>query len=136
MSKKTIAILFIIGIVMGLVGTGLIIAGIAGSTVNTVSNGYSHISTVQNLGNGPLFAVGVVLAVLAGIPYLIAWIGALVNLGRLQQWVWFILVFIFHGIGLLVYLITGPTTPAGTAQTPQYTPRTDPPQQPSQNYPS
>ncbi len=108
MSKRTIGIFFIVNLIMVVIGVGLIIAGVVGSTYTTSTNGSSQITSFGNL---PLFVTGVVIASLSGIPYLIAWIGALVNLARLQQWVWFVLVLIFHWIALLVYLIAGPTTP-------------------------
>ncbi len=135
MSKRTIGILFILTVIMGLVGAGLIVAGVVGSTFVTTGNRYSTTGHITSFGNLTLFIIGVILASLAGIPYLIAWIGALVNLARLQQWVWFVLVFIFHGIALLIYLIAGPTTPAGVPQYSQYAPRSDLPPQPPQNYP-
>jgi hypothetical protein len=138
MSKRTIGIFFIINVIMALVGVGLIVAGLIGSTYTTTSNGYT---TTGQIGNVPLFVTGVVIVSLSGIPYLIAWIGALINLARLQQWVWFIVVLIFHWIALLVYLIAGPTTPAGVPQYAQYMPPQGYPQQPQdyrqppQNYP-
>ncbi|HEX7737911.1 MAG TPA: hypothetical protein VF458_23895 [Ktedonobacteraceae bacterium] len=128
MSKKTIGILFIVSIVMGLIGGGLIIAGLAGSTFTTATNIYGGTNNqVQNMANPGLFIAGVAVASLAGIPHLIAWIGALVNLGRLGEWVWFVLVLLFSTIALIVYLIAGPTTPR-VAQ--QYAPRPDYPSQP------
>ncbi len=125
MTKRTIGTFFIISIIMDIVGVGMIIGGLIGSTTYTTNNGYS----TGTLGNGPLFAIGVILVSLSAIPYLVAWIGALVNLARLQQWVWFVLMLIFQWITLLIYLIAGPTTP----RFPQYAPYV-PPQQP-QNYP-
>jgi len=135
MRKRTIGILFILHVIMALVGAGLIVAGVVGSTYTTTSNGYSTTGHLTSFGNLPLFVVGVIIASLSGIPYLIAWIGALVNLARLQQWVWFVLLLIFHWIALLIYVIAGPTTPAGVPQYPQYAPRSDLPPQPPQNYP-
>ncbi len=133
MSKRTIGILYIVSIIMGLVGTGLILGGVF---INyTANNVYSTNGQVTGIGNVPLFATGVVIVSLAGILYLIAWIGALVNLARLQQWVWFILMFFFHGIALLIYVIAGPTTPPGV---PQYAQQYMPPQyypQPPPGYP-
>jgi hypothetical protein len=126
MSKRTIGIFFIINVIMALVGVGLIVAGLIGSTYTTTGNGYT---TTGQIGNVPLFVTGVVIASLSGIPYLIAWIGALINLARLQQWVWFIVVLIFHWIALLVYLIAGPTTPPGVPQYAQYMPPQGYPQQ-------
>jgi hypothetical protein len=129
MSKKTIAILYVLFIAMALVGGGLVLAGLAGSTYTNVTNGYSTSYQMQSLGNPPLFVTGVILASLSGIPHLIAWIGALINLGRLQQWVWFVLMLLFSTICLLVYLIAGPQAPR-VAQ--QYAPRQDMPPQPPQ----
>ena len=126
MRKRTIGILYVLSIVMGLVGAGLILAGLAGSTFSNPSTPYSVGSQVATLGNPALFVAGVAIAVLAGIPHLIAWIGALVNLARLQQWVWFVLMLLFSSICLLVYLIAGPTTPAAP-QNPSYAPRPDQP---------
>ena len=144
MRKSTIGVFFVINIIMALVGAGLIVGGVIGSTFTRSIYG----NPTGHFGNLPLFILGVVIVSLSGIPYLVAWIGALVNLARLQQWVWFVLVFIFHWIALLIYLIAGPTTPAGIpryGQYPQYMPpqnypqpRSDlPPQppQPPQNYP-
>ncbi len=117
---------------MALVGAGLIVAGVVGSTFTTTTNGDSTTGHITSFGNLPLFVAGVIIASLAGIPYLIAWIGALINLARLQQWVWFVLLFLFHWIVLLIYLIAGPTTPPGIPQYSQYAPRSG---LPPQNYP-
>ena len=122
MSKRTIGIFFIISVIMDVVGVIMIFGGLIGSTTDTSTQ------TAQ-LGNAPLFGFGILLAALSAIPFLIAWIGALINLGRLQEWVWFILMIIFSWITLLVYLIAGPTT----RRAPQYAPYM-PPQQ-AQNYP-
>ncbi len=110
MRKKTIATYYIISIVMGVVGAGLIIGGLAGSTVATTGTStYGTSGQLQSLGNPALFATGVVIACLAAIPHLVAWIGALVALARLQQWVWFAFMILFSSITLLVYLIAGPS---------------------------
>ena len=92
MSKRTIGILFIVSIIMSLVGAGLIIGGLVGSTYTTTNNAYSTNVQLTSIANTPLFVTGIVIASLSAIPYLIAWIGALVNLARLQQWVWFVLM--------------------------------------------
>jgi hypothetical protein len=134
MRKRTIGIFFIVGVIMALVGAGLIIGGLVGSTYTTYTNDSTTNVQLTSWGNLPLFIVGVVIASLSFIPYLIAWIGALINLARLQQWVWFILVLIFHWIALLVYLIAGPTTPPGVPQYAQYMPPQGYPQ-PPQGYP-
>ncbi len=130
MSKRTIGIFFIVSIIMDLVGVALIIGGLIGSTYTTNGNGYT---TSGQIGNPALFVTGVVITSLSAIPFLIAWIGALVNLARLQQWVWFILMIFFSWITLLVYLVAGPTTPR-VPQYAQYMPQQGYPQQP-QGYP-
>ena len=129
MNKRTIGIFFIVSILMDLIGLGLLVGGLVGSTYTTSTNGYSTNTQVTNFGNLPLFITGVTLLSLSAIPFLIAWIGALINLARLQEWVWFVLMLIFSWITLLVYLFAGPTTP----RVPQYA-QYMPPQQP-QNYP-
>jgi hypothetical protein len=139
MTKKTIGIFFIVSVIMDLIGVGLIIGGLAGSTYTTTTNGYSTNAQVTSFGNLPLFITGVILVSLSAIPYLVAWIGALVNLARLQQLIWFVFMLIFQWITLLVYLFAGPTTPRFQQypQYPQYMPPQSPqynPQQP-QNYP-
>ena len=131
MSKRTIGIFFIVSVIMDLIGLGLIVGGLVGSTYTTTENGYT---TTGQLGNPALFVTGVIIASLSAIPYLIAWIGALVNLARLQQWVWFVLMLIFQWITLIVYLIAGPTTRPGVPQYAQYMPPQGYPQQP-QGYP-
>ena len=75
MRKKTIAIFYIISIVLGLIGTGLIIGGLAGSTYTTTSSGYATTNQIQSIGNPALLIIGVVLSVVAGILHLISWVG-------------------------------------------------------------
>lgn len=68
-------------------------------------------------GQQSTIIIMLLLMVIAGIPGMIAWIGALINLSRGEQWAWFILMFFFGGITLLIYLIGGPAVPAA-GQTP------------------
>jgi hypothetical protein len=44
----------------------------------------------------------------------IGYVGALVKLARLEQWVWFILLILFAPIVMLVYIFAGPTKPPTT----------------------
>ena len=134
MSKRTIGIFFIVSVIMDLIGIGMIVGGLVGSTFATTTNGYSTSGQITSFGNLPLFIVGVIILSLSAIPYLIAWIGALVNLARLQEWIWFVLMLIFQWITLIVYLIAGPTTRAGVPQYSQYMQPQGYPQQP-QGYP-
>jgi hypothetical protein len=65
----------------------------------------------------PFLITSLIFMVGASILGMIAWIGALINLSRGEQWAWFILMFFFGGITLLIYLIGGPAVPAA-GQTP------------------
>jgi hypothetical protein len=89
MRKKTIAWLFIIGIVLAAVGGGINGAGMVASTKGIILTGVV------------LTGIGIILA-------LVSWIGTLVATGRQGRWGWFVLVFLLSGIGELIYLIGGP----------------------------
>jgi len=72
----------------------------------------------------PLFFAGIALYVLGFVSFIVAWIGALINLARLQQWTWFVMVILFNWICLIVYLFAGPDTPK-VAQYPPYSPQSE-----------
>jgi hypothetical protein len=67
-------------------------------------------------GNGFLFGLSIFLYIIAGIPLLISWIGALIKMAQLQRWGWFICLLLFQSIALLLYVFIGPETPAYKAQ--------------------
>lgn len=89
MRKKTIAWLFILGIVLAVFGGGINGAGMVASTRMIILTGVL------------LSGVGIILSA-------ISWIGALVATGRQGRWGWFILVLLLNGLGELIYLIAGP----------------------------
>jgi hypothetical protein len=73
-----------------------------------------HNSASQGAGSPPPIALAFYL-VLAGcaIAMLINWIGALVRLGQIRAWGWFIAVLVLHLVGLgiagmIAYAISGP----------------------------
>jgi hypothetical protein len=103
MSKKTIGALYFIGVLVELVGVYLVLANLANYASDVIAQGWVYI--------------GIIILVLGGIPGLIAWIGALVNLSRAQLWAWFVLMFFFGGIMLLIYLLSDPQ-PLKAGQTP------------------
>jgi hypothetical protein len=54
-------------------------------------------------------SLAVVLALVGGIVFAIAWIGALIRTARLGYWGWFTFVLLLSVIALLIYLFWGPT---------------------------
>jgi hypothetical protein len=39
----------------------------------------------------------------------VAWIGALIRTAQSGRWGWFVLLLLFSGVSLLIYLLWGPT---------------------------
>ena len=101
MRKKTIAILFIIGFVLAVLG-GILSSVGAASAASTAAYG-----TAPQLG--VTYFVGIGLSVIGGVISLIAWIGALIATARLSRWGWFVVVLLLGGLGELIYLIGGPS---------------------------
>jgi putative membrane protein len=101
MSKKTIGTLYLISLVLEVFPAIPLVAAF--------TQGYIDPPTLEAI---------IVLAIimgLFGIPGIIAWIGTLVNLAKEQAWGWFILVFLFGGIAVLIYVLAGPQ-PRGVGQ--------------------
>jgi hypothetical protein len=119
MSKRTIGILSILSFLLALVSAGLIVTGIVGIAWLSTAGGNTTSSHSTGIANLPLFIVGVIIASLALVVHLTARAGALVTLARLQHWGWFVLVLVFQGIAVLLYLIAGPTTHASVSHAAQ-----------------
>ena len=107
MRKKTIAIFFIIGVIVAILGGVLYGIGIASavSTATTDANG-----TVTNMSAGLVGTalIGAAIMGIGGLLSAVGWIGALVATGKQGRWGWFIAVFLLSGLGELIYLIAGP----------------------------
>ncbi len=116
MNKRLITILFLLGLVGQIVASVLLFVSLIGTTYKTTDTGGT---TASSIGNPALFAFAIGLIILASIPYLIAWIGALVRSAQLSRWGWFVCLFIFHWIALLVYLFAFHDTPTPALQQPQ-----------------
>lgn len=133
MSKRTIGILYGIGVLFEPSGVYSVIVNSGLYSAYSHSPGFEAEAGRYFIG----MIAGIVMIVLGGISGMIAWIGALLNLSRAQQWAWFVLMFFFSGIMLLIYLIGGPQ-PLGKGQTPHaqqlltYPPPNYPPGIPSQ----
>ena len=68
---------------------------------------------VSAIGTSPISVVAWLLAVACGIVMLVMWIGALVRLGQLNSWGWFVFMLVLQLIGLgiipmVAYAVAGP----------------------------
>lgn len=107
MRKKTIAIFFIIGLVLAVIGGIVYGAGIAGAVSSATVNADGSVSGVS-AGLAGTALLGVLVLIIGGIFSFISWIGALIATGKQGRWGWFVTVFILTGLGNLIYLIAGP----------------------------
>jgi hypothetical protein len=110
MERKTSRNLYLASLVIAIVGFVLLI--VAGGFASSLSN---TSSTSAGAGVGIMAIVSALLFIVAGILATIAWVGALIKTARLGQWVWFVLLLLFSGIMMLVYIFAGPTEPKTAA---------------------
>lgn len=101
MRKKTIAWLFIPGVILTIIGYAIYLS-VAGSAIAAASAG----NTTATIGAGAY--AGIALAAVGGILTFISWIGSLIATAKQGRWGWFVLVFLVSGLGQLIYLIAGP----------------------------
>ena len=112
MSRKVINILFIVGSCLYIPGIAMIIWGYVTLFRDITQHSYYGTYNPDPL-NGlstfiGFFWGGIIMISLGAIALLIARIGALIELGKAQEWVWFTLMIIFGWIVLFLYLIVGP----------------------------
>jgi hypothetical protein len=115
MSKANSRILYLTGLVVCLLATIPLIFGLIGSTFTTTSlpsGGVVH--ELISFGNPALFWLAIGLYVVGGITSFAGYLGALIKMAQLEQWLWFILLLVFSGITMLVYIFVGPQTRAGS----------------------
>jgi hypothetical protein len=75
----------------------------------TTQHLYSTTNSLDGLGTFMGFLFGGAAMVVAGsITLLVARIGALIEVAKAQEWVWFVLMIIFGWVILLIYLIAVP----------------------------
>ena len=118
MERKTSRNLYLIAILLEIVSVVLFVVGTGAAAATTNADG-----TVSNAGAasfGILGIIAILAAIVGGVLALIAWIGALIKLAKLNQWLWFVLVFLFSGIMMLVYIFAGPTEPKVAVAAPGY----------------
>lgn len=110
MSKKMSTILFLIGLGICLVATIPLAFGLIGSTTTTTVVGNSINTQVVTFGNAVLFWLAIGMYIVGGLTAFIGYLGALIKMAQLEQWIWFILLLVFSGIVMLVYIFAGPKT--------------------------
>jgi hypothetical protein len=120
MERKTSRNLYLIGLVLFIIATVLLIVGGGAAAAATTTNPDGTVSTTAGAGIGILLIVSFLVYAVGGILAIIAWIGALIKTARLGQWLWFILLIVFSGITMLVYIFAGPTEPASAAASSAY----------------
>lgn len=109
MERKTSRNLYLIAILLEIVGAVLFAVGAGAAAATANSDG--TLSATGGTSFGILSIIALLVIVVGSVLALIAWIGALIKLAKLGQWVWFILMFLFSGITMLVYIFAGPTEP-------------------------
>lgn len=114
MERKTSRNLYLIAILLDIVGIILFTIGTGAAIATANSDG--TVSAAGGTSFSILSLISILLLVVGGVFALIAWIGALIKTAKLGQWVWFILLIVFSGITMLVYIFAGPTQPANSGQ--------------------
>ena len=108
MRKKTIAIFYIIGLVIVIVGSVLYGIGIAGA-VSAAGNATTSAAAANAVaGSASSLALAGIVLTIGFIISAVAWIGSLIAVARQGRWGWFVCIFLFSYIAELVYLIAGP----------------------------
>ncbi|HKW20309.1 MAG TPA: hypothetical protein VJO13_02965 [Ktedonobacterales bacterium] len=116
MERSTSRNLYLIGLVLVIIATVLLIVGGGAAAAATTTNPDGTVSTTAGAGLGIMLIVSFLVYAVGAILAFIAWLGALIKTARLGQWLWFILLIVFSGITMLVYIFAGPTKPANSGQ--------------------
>lgn len=115
MRKKTIAFLFIPGIILTIVGAVMWFSGVAAANV-IISAASTTPQQAHDAAVAALFApLPIALFAIGALLWIVSWIGTLVATGRQGRWGWFITVFLLSWLGQLIYLFAGPGLPAKAA---------------------
>lgn len=86
-----------------------LVFGLIGSTTTTTAVGNTRI---VSFGNAALFWLAIGMYIVGGLTAFIGYLGALIKMAQLEQWIWFVLLLVFSGIVMLVYIFAGPETHA------------------------
>lgn len=135
MSKKTIWILFIVGMALTIIGAiayTVTIVSVVTSSIPTTGS-----TPTQPDVNGMLtgFGIAIPFLIAGSIVELVGRIGLLIKQAKQQQWAWFVCTLLLGWVCMLVYLIVWPETPQLVMAAPVYVPQYQPTQA-YQSYPS
>lgn len=109
MSKVQSRIWFLVGVSIVLLATAPLVSGLLGSTFSTVyppSGGVVH--ELIAFGNPALFWLAIGMYIMGGIVAFVGYLGALIRMAQLEQWIWFVLLLVFNFLTMLVYIFVGP----------------------------
>ncbi|HEY3991337.1 MAG TPA: hypothetical protein VGM01_00535 [Ktedonobacteraceae bacterium] len=111
MKKKTILILWIVGFVIALIGTGLFVPSIVAAANHCTIDQFGGKSCALPPTDPLTYVglIGVVALIIGGLLHFISWIGALVRSARTSAWLWFVITLIFSSLGTLIYAIVTPS---------------------------
>lgn len=114
MTKSVSRALYILALLLSIGGIAVFVYGASGGNMNTLNElmASGHLFVAADMNNAMLTGIGALLVGIGNLVALIAWIGALVWTARLGRWGWFVVLLIFNGVAMLIYIFAGPTTPA------------------------
>ncbi|HEX9067353.1 MAG TPA: hypothetical protein VF807_01195 [Ktedonobacterales bacterium] len=104
MQRATSRNLYLAGLVLAIIGGVVFVLSLSGASADATTGAVTG-------GNAILALVATVIFLVAGVLSAIGYIGALIKLAQLGQWVWFVLLLLFSGITMLIYIFAGPTQP-------------------------
>jgi hypothetical protein len=129
MSKSRITWLFVTAVTAGILGAILLSVGWLANTDDVFIRNGNIVSVRQTASAAGLFALGLIgaLGILtAAATGIAAWIGALLNTAGLERKRWFVAIALLGIIncgllGVLAYLVAGPTAARRTGSAPAVT---------------
>ena len=90
-----------------------VVAAISAIVFYTTAHAQAGSTGASAIGTSPISVIAWLLVGVCGIVMLIMWIGALVRLGQLHSWGWFVFMLVLQLIGLgiipmVAYAVAGP----------------------------
>jgi hypothetical protein len=121
MSKKTILVLSLTSMLLGIIGTGFILVQFFAFFSQAAQNYKCQVDAGGQVNVGicqysadpasafTTFGWLELMLFLFAIPGLIAWIGALVRAAKMQTWGWFVVVILMGTLGTFIYALVWPS---------------------------